>query len=169
MQNTFDSLDECFTTAEVSDGRFFAGEIFRNKLGGEVPDYGRHVVAFYRHGWSHIVPLGYQHVLPYKGLGLCGGGSVDGRGFSDIPREHCQALRDRGGVLYLLLRHVVERLGGQYEAFFVYCGDQRSREVCQAAGFQAEDQSCLMCNFHRPLDSAHEARLMKLVLDHGPF
>lgn len=169
MHEEIDSLNECFTTAEVSDGRFFAGEIFRNKLGGELPDYGRHVVAFYRHGWSHIVPLGYQHVLQYKGLGLCGGGSVDGRGFRDIPPEHCQSLRDRGGVLYLLLRHVVERLGDQYQAFFVYCGDQRSREVCEAAGFLPEDNSYLMCNFHRPLDPACKAELTRLVLDHGPF
>ena len=163
------SLNDCFETAEVSNGRFFAGEIFRNKLGGELPDYGRHIVAFYKHGWSHIVPLGYQHVLPYQGLGLCGGGSVDGRGFRAIPSDHCEALRARGGVLYLLLRHVVERLGDEYEAFFVYCGDQRSREVCRAAGFQPHEDSYLMCNFHRPLNQSRKASLTDLVLEHGPF
>jgi len=162
-------LDDRFETAEVSEGRYFAGEIFRRKLGGAAPDYGRHIVAFYRHDWTWFTPLGYQHVLPYQGLALCGGGSVDGRAFRDIPPEHCRELRERGGVLFLLLRHVIERLGGDYEAFFVYCGDARSRKVCHAAGFQIEGDSLLMSKFHRPLSNRRKRKLTAKVVTHGPF
>ncbi len=169
MKNGHELLDECFRTAEVSDGGYFAGEIFRHKLGGELPDYGRHVVAFYKPDWDHIVPLGYQHVLEYEGLGLCGGGSVDGRGFRHVPDHHREELRDRGGVLFLLLRHVIERMENEYEAFFVYCGDKRSQEVCHAAGFQRLEGSFLMPCFHRPLAEGRKQELLEIALNHGPF
>lgn len=169
MKIGHDLLDECFRTAEVSDGRYFAGDVFRRKLGGELPGYGRHFVAFYKHDWDHIVPLGYQHVLPYRGIALCGGGSVDGRGFRYIPDHHRQALRERGGVLFLLLRHVIERMGSEYEAFFVYCGDKRSQEVCHAAGFQRMEGSFLMPFFHRPLGEGRKQELLEIALRHSPF
>ncbi len=56
---TLPALDDCFRIIEVSDGRFVAGTIFERKLGSELPDYGRHLVAIYRNSLFHLIPLDY--------------------------------------------------------------------------------------------------------------
>ena len=168
--NTLDTtLEQHFSIAEVSDGQFFAEEIFRRKLGGKVPDYGRHVIAFYKHDWTHITPLGYQHVLPHQGVGLCGGGSVDGRAFARIPDVHCQQIRNIGGVLYQLLTYVFTSMADDYSAFFGYCGDKRAEEVDLRAGFVPTHHSRLLVNFHRELCVNDQQRLTEMVIQLGPF
>jgi hypothetical protein len=128
--------DDRFRICEVSDGRFFAGPIFERKLGGDLPDHGRHLVAFYRHDPFRFTPLGYLNILGHEGQALVGGGCVDGRAFADVPEAHARAIRAAGGVLYALLRYAFETLADDYEAFFGYCGDARAEEVDLQAGFR---------------------------------
>lgn len=163
------SLEDHFSIVEVSDGHYFAEEIFRRKLGGKVPDYGRHVIAFYKHDWTHITPLGYQHVLPHQGLGLCGGGSVDGRAFTQIPLSHSQLLRNSGGVLSHLLRFVFVHMAKEYEAFMTYCGQAEVRQILSKVGFQQTSHQHLMAHFHRPCTASRQQELIKLAHDVGPF
>ncbi len=168
--NTLDTtLEQHFSIAEVSDGQFFAEDIFRRKLGGKVPDYGRHVIAFYKHDWTHITPLGYQHVLPHQGVGLCGGGSVDGRAFTQIPATHCQLLRNSGGVLSHLLTFVFIHMANDYEAFMTYCGQPRVQQILESVGFKQTLHQNLLAHFHRPCPADRQQHLIEMVHDFGPF
>jgi hypothetical protein len=164
-----DNLDGRFAVCEVSDGRFFAGHIFRRKLGGELPEHGRHLVAFYRHDEARFTPLGYLNILEHDGQALVGGGSVDGRAFADMPSNDAARIRAAGGVLYALLRHAFERLADDYEAFFGYCGDARAEEVDLQAGFRHTRHEHLLAYFHRPLPEARREALIDRIHALGPF
>ncbi|MFO7763791.1 MAG: hypothetical protein R6V61_08690 [Wenzhouxiangellaceae bacterium] len=158
-----------FRIVEVSDGRFLAGEIFARKLGGTLPDYGRHLVALYRNDPFRFTPLGYLNILPHATVALVGGGSVDGRAFADIPAEAGQRIADAGGVLYCLLTHAFNEMADDFEAFFGYCGDARAEEVDLQAGFRYTRHPRLLANFHRPLDERRRDRLTDDVFALGPF
>jgi hypothetical protein len=161
--------DDRFRVCEVSDGRFFAGPIFERKLGGDLPDHGRHLVAFYRHDPFRFTPLGYLNILGHEGQALVGGGCVDGRAFADIPAADASAIRAAGGVLYALLRYAFEALADDYEAFFGYCGDARAEEVDLRAGFRHTRYEHLLAHFHRPLPAARREALIDRVHALGPF
>jgi hypothetical protein len=163
------ALDDRFSVCEVSDGRFFAAEIFRRKLGGDLPDHGRHLVAFYRHDATRFTPLGYLNILEHEGQALVGGGSVDGRAFRDMPNDDARRLREAGGVLYALLRYAFERLGDDYEAFFGYCGDARAEEVDLQAGFRHTRHEHLLAHFHRALPEERREALIDSIRAIGPF
>lgn len=158
-----------FRVVEVSDGRFFAGEIFARKLGGTLPDYGRHLVAFHRHDHLRFTPLGYLNILEHKGVGLVGGGCVDGRAFVDIPEADCRRIRETGGVLFCLLTFAFTEMAHDFEAFFGYCGDARAEEVDLQAGFRHTMHPRLLANFHRPLDQSRRDQLVDEVFALGPF
>jgi len=168
-ENQDSTLHQHFRIVEVSDGRFFADEIFKRKLGGTVPDYGRHVIAFYKHDWTDITPLGYQHVLPHNGVGLCGGGSVDGRAFTRISQEHCQQIYRAGGVLYQLLTYVFTQMADDYSAFFGYCGDKRAEEIDLKAGFKPTKYPLLLANFHKALSDYEKDDLIENIYSIGRF
>lgn len=168
-QPLLDHLDGRFAICEVSNGRFFAGHIFLRKLGGELPDHGRHLVAFYRHDATRFTPLGYLNILGHDGQALVGGGSVDGRAFVDVPEADALAIRAAGGVLYALLRYAFETLAPDYQAFFGYCGDARAEEVDLRAGFRHTRYEHLLAHFHRPLPAARREALIDRVHALGPF
>lgn len=154
---------------EVSDGRYFAGEIFARKLGGTLPDYGRHLVAFHRHDHLRFTPLGYLNILRHESVALVGGGCVDGRAFAGIPEQACRDIRETGGVLYRLLRHAFTEMADDFEAFFGYCGDARAEEVDLQAGFRHTRHPRLLANFHRPLEESRRDRLTDEIFELGPF
>jgi hypothetical protein len=164
-----DALDGRFAVCEVSDGRFFAGHIFQRKLGGELPDHGRHLVAFYRHDETRFTPLGYLNILEHDGQALVGGGSVDGRAFRGMPADDAERIRDAGGVLYALLRHAFERLADDYEAFFGYCGDARAEQVDLQAGFRHTHHEHLLAYFHRATPAPRREALIDRIHALGPF
>lgn len=164
-----ENSDPAFRVVEVSDGRFFAGDIFKRKLGGTLPDYGRHLVAFHRHGAFHFTPLGYLNILPHATVALVGGGSVDGRAFAEVPTEARERIRSAGGVLFCLLTHAFTEMAEDFEAFFGYCGDARAEEVDLQAGFRHTRHPRLLANFHRPLDQSRRDQLLDEVFALGPF
>ena len=164
-----DDSDSPFRVVEVSDGRYFAGEIFRRKLGGTLPAYGRHLVAIYRHDPLRFTPLGYLNILGHESVALVGGGSVDGRAFADIPEQASRNIRETGGVLYRLLRYAFTEMADDFEAFFGYCGDARAEEVDLQAGFRHTRLPRLLANYHRPLDAERRERLLDDVFALGPF
>jgi len=168
MKNAAPDIPD-FGVVEVSDGRFLAGEIFARKLGGSLPDYGRHLVAFYRHDPFRFTPLGYLNILPHATVALVGGGSVDGRAFANVPAQAGLDIRDAGGVLYCLLTHAFTAMAADFEAFFGYCGDARAEEVDLKAGFDYTRHPRLLANFHRPVDRSRREQLIDEVFALGPF
>jgi len=164
-----DDLDRRLSVCEVSNGRYFAGHIFRRKLGGELPEHGRHLVAFYRQDEMRFTPLGYLNILAHEGQALVGGGSVDGRAFRDMPESHARRLREAGGVLYAMLKYAFTVLADDYEAFFGYCGDARAEEVDLQAGFCHTRHKHLLAYFHRPLPPERRELLIDRIRELGPF
>jgi len=162
-------LHEFFRVVEVSDGEFLAGEIFRRKLGQELPDLGRHLVALYRADAFGFVPLGYLQIGRHETVALVGGGCTDGRGFASVHPDHAAAIRSAGGVLYGLLRHAFTQMADDYEAFFGYCGDKRAEEVDLQAGFEHTQYKYLLAHFHRSLDAGRQEALIDQVYALGPF
>ncbi len=168
MSNSLTSkFPEYFSISEVSDGRYFGEEIIKRKLGVCVPNFGRHVIAFYKHNAKHFTPLGYQHIAEYETVALLGGGSVDGLSFKGIPEAHCDRLREMGGVLYLLLTYVFREYGRQYEAFFGFCGDARAEDVDLRAGFQHTGHPMLLAKYRSDISDDRKNELIHSVLRLG--
>lgn len=169
MNNTSNpARPDYFRVCEVSDGHFFAGEIFQVKLGGVLPDYGRHIVALYKHG-PNLVPLGYLNILEHEGVALVGGGCVYGKAFATVKNEHSEALAASGGVLYCMLKYAFNEMAQDYLAFYGYCGDKRAEEVDLQAGFVHTGYPRLLVNFHRQLCAPEQQRLNEMVIKLGPF
>jgi len=125
--------------------------------------------ATYRHDPLRFTPLGYLNILQHKTVALVGGGSVDGRAFADIPAPACREIRDKGGVLFCLLRYAFTEMADDFEAFFGYCGDARAEEVDLQAGFRHTRHPKLLANYHRPLDAQRRDQLLDDVFALGPF
>lgn len=158
---------EYFTISEVTDGMFFGQEILKRKLAVNVQDFGRHVIAFYKHNPKHITPLGYQHIAEYETVALLGGGSVDGLSFKDIPEEVCDDLRRKGGVLYLLLTHVFREYADLYEAFFGFCGDARAEQIDLRAGFNYTGIPMLLAKYREGISEDRKQELLDSVVKLG--
>ncbi|WP_376696090.1 hypothetical protein [Wenzhouxiangella sp. EGI_FJ10305] len=162
-------LQDFYRVVEVSDGDFLAGEIFRHKLGHELPDRGRHLIGCYRAEAFRFVPLGYLQIGRHDTVALVGGGCTDGRAFAHVDAGHSAAIRDAGGVLFTLLRYAFTQMADDFEAFFGYCGDARAEEVDLQAGFEYTRHKYLLAHFHRPLGDERKRALTEAVYELGPF
>lgn len=160
---------EWLQLAEVSDGRFFAGEFFRRAFDHDLPEFGHHLVCFYRKDEQEYVPLGYLNFLEHGTVMLVGGGVTSGAAFRHVRGEHSALIREQGGILFKLLRFGFERFADRAEAYFGYAGDERAREVDLQAGFQPTGHEYLLANFHLPVSAARKQELIEDVLSIGPF
>ncbi|MGK7296887.1 MAG: hypothetical protein ACNS61_13875 [Candidatus Wenzhouxiangella sp. M2_3B_020] len=164
-----EKLEDRFRVCEVDDGRFFAGHIFARKLGGELPEEKRHLVAFYRKSALAFVPLGYLHVLEAFGQGLIGGACVDGSAFEAVAEPDRTAIRERGGVLHAMLSRARDAMADDYEAFFAYTGNPRAAEVNLQVGYERTENDRLFALFHRPIPEARRNELIRRCIEFGPF
>lgn len=162
-------IEDKLVVTEVADGPFLVGDLFQRKFGGQVPDYGHHLLALYRRDWHHVVPVGYLNLLPYETVMLVGGGCTDGRSFAYMTQADQQRVTAAGGVLYYLLRYGFERFASQCEAFFGHVGDPRAEEVDLRAGFVHTGHDNLLVNFHKPLERTRRAYLTEQIRSLGPF
>lgn len=157
------------TVTEVDDGAFFAGELFRYKYAQTLPDFGRHVVAFYRNEDGTYRTLSYLHFWRQGRIGLIGGGCTDGRVMRAIPAPHAAQINAIGGVLRYTLLYAFSRFAGDIDAFFGHAGDARAREVDLAAGFIETDDKHLLIRPARVLKPAEERALFEQALALGNF
>lgn len=153
---------------EVRDAEFYVGPLFRRKFGHPPPDYPRHFIAFYRHGAHHFAPLGYMHVLPAGRIALIGGACTDGQVFKLMTEQQARGIKDAGGVMYNLLRHVFTHLT-EYEGFFGNVGNPRAEAVDLQAGFRHTGVPRLIAYFPRPITPWRKKRLIRRVAAMGTF
>lgn len=154
---------------EVASGSFFADEMFERAFGDEMPDWGHHLVLFYRKSPTHFIPITYLNYAPYDNVILVGGGVTNGRAFEHVDPGHAQALRAAGGGLYLLLRFGFETFADECDAFFGHAGDERALEVDLQAGFERTRHEYLVANFHKPLPEACKQELIEKINALGAF
>lgn len=153
----------------VSNGPFFVGELFRQKFGSPAPDYGHHLVAFYKKSPLHFVPFCYFNFLPHDEIMLCGGAMTNGAAFAEMPGELSAEIRESGGIYYHVIRFGFDYFAGDCEAFFGYAGDPRAMEVDLAAGFEPTQHQYLIVHWHKPLDEERKAFLVEKAHRLGPF
>lgn len=154
---------------EVESGAFFADEMFERAFGDDMPDWGHHLVLFYRKSPSHFIPLTYLNFAPHENVILVGGGVTNGRAFEHVEPEHARELREMGGGLYLMLRYGFEKFADECDAFFGHAGDARALEVDLQAGFEKTRHQYLLVNFHKPLPDAYKKELIAKVHALGAF
>ncbi|MBK1672464.1 hypothetical protein CKO35_03965 [Ectothiorhodospira shaposhnikovii] len=153
---------------EVSNGGFFAGELFQRKFGHAPPDYPRHLVAFYRNGNGEHLALGYLHLLAMGNVVLVGGACTDDRVLRRMSRDERQQLKMAGGVMFNLLRHAFTHYP-EYIAFFGNVGNPQAEAVDLRAGFVHTHIPRLLVYFPRPLSRWRRQRLINQVARMGTF
>lgn len=153
----------------VSNGPFFANELFRRKFDHDAPDYGHPVVCFYRQDERRFLPLCYTSFLPYDEVILVGGAMSDGRVFKAMDQELAAEISASGGIYFHVLKFAFDHFSEQCEAFFGHAGDPRAYEVDIRAGFEPTPYEFLIAHFHRPLAPERRHYLVEKVHAIGPF
>lgn len=157
------------SVTEVDNGPFLAGELFWHKYGHPVPEFGRHIVAFYRSEARELSVLSYLHFWRQGHIGLIGGGCTDGRIMRAMPSEQAAAINAAGGVLRQTLLYAFAHFAPGIDAFFGRAGDARAREVDLAAGFRETADPHLLIMPVRDLGPQEERALFEQALAVGNF
>lgn len=155
--------------SRVENAPFFVDDLFASKFADKTPDYGHHIICFYRKNWRHFVPLCYTNFLPYGEVILVGGAMTDGAVFRMMPAETRNLIKSSGGVYYQLLKFAFEALQDECEAFFGYAGDKRAYEIDIRAGFEPTPHQYLIANFHKPVSDQRKNELIEKIHAIGPF
>lgn len=157
------------TITEIDDAEFVAGALFRRKFGSPPPDFGRHLVAFYRDSAGALHLAGYSHMRPFGDVYLSGGSCSEGGTIRAMAPADREALYAAGGVWYLILRYAFQRFAGCCDAFFGHCGDARAREVAFQAGFEDAGHEHLIVRWHKPMHPNFRRALVAKTHALGPF
>lgn len=163
------AYENWITVTEVSDGDFFAGELFQRKYNQELPAFGRHIVAFYREGNGSYQTLSYLHFWHQQRIGLIGGGCTDGKVMRSMPAERAHIVNEQGGLLRQTLLYAFTHFHTDIDAFFGHAGDQRAREVDLAAGFLETTDEHLLIRPVRTLATDDESALFAQAMALGNF
>lgn len=164
-----DVLQGWITVTEVTDGEFFAGELFRHKYDHSAPDFGRHIVGFYKDEEGRYHTLSYLHFWQQGRIGLIGGGCTDGRVMRSMPGQEAQKINAEGGMLRQTLLYAFTHLDREIDAFFGHAGDARAREVDLAAGFCETSDQHLLVKSARDLTPEQEQALFDQAMALGRF
>jgi hypothetical protein len=146
--------------AEVERGDRFVHALFSRKFGHAPPDYGHHLVAFYRRADGSFVPVAYLHLLVQGAIGLVGGGCTDGDVVRSMSEDERRMIAESGGLLLQMLRFCFAKFEQGLEAFFGTCGNARAREVDLKAGWVDTGITHLMTRPNRPLDPKRYEELL---------
>lgn len=162
------ALDDLIRVEEVKDCAFYAGDIFRRAFGGEPPDFPFHLVALYQAARNCFVIVGYLHCSVFDDLCLCGGLALDDRAVCRMPAAHQAALRSSGGVTRRLLDAAAANFA-HLPALWAMVGDEPVREIFRAAKFEAAPPPYLMVRWNGDVGDAARERLLRRVVEFGPF
>jgi len=145
---------------EVDSGTFFTGELFQRKFGDSPPDFGHHIVAFYRDSERKFLPASYLHLWTQGTLNLLGGVCTDGRVLQKMAPEQLSMLNQAGGLLRQTLGYCFAKFGSQTEAFFIHCGNARAKEVALQAGIRETSVPYLLVRYNRVLTPKRQQALL---------
>lgn len=154
---------------EVPDGAVFCSELFRKTFGQTVPNWGRHIVAFYTDPSGSAHALSYLHFWQRERAGYIGGGCTDGEVVRSMSREQQTLFTEAGGALFHTLRFAFTHFDTEIDAFFGLAENPRAREVDLAAGFEDSGIGNLLIRATKPLDSVLRAKLIDQALEIGNF
>lgn len=162
-------LNEFLCIEAVESGEFHVGELFRRKFGHPPPDFGTHIVLFYRSASRALHAASYLHLWTTGTIGLIGGGCTDGRVIRLMSEAERAAITDAGGLLLQTLRFAFDRNEEGLQAFFGHCGNDRALAVDLQAGFLRTADPNLLVRWNQDLSDATRASLFQQALALGPF
>ena len=154
---------------EIDNGSFFIGDLFRRKFGVPPPDFGHHIVAFYRNHEGIFWPASYLHLWTQGTIGLVGGGCTDGRTLQNMTPEQLFMLNQAGGLLRQTLGYCFAKFESELEAFFGHCGNERAKQVDLEAGFVETRIPYLLVRYNRPLSAKRQGELLRQAQAVGAF
>lgn len=163
------ALGDFICIAEIENGGFFAGDLFQRKFSSPPPDFGRHIIAFYKDSSGSFLPASYLHLWTQGSIGLIGGGCTDGRVIRAMNEAQQTALATAGGLMRQTLGYCFCQLDGGLDAFFGHCGDARAKEVDLAAGFLETSDPYLLVRWNTPLSEERRQSLFHQALELGAF
>ena len=163
------SLKEFLCIDELESGEFFVSDLFRHKFGHSPPNFGKHIVLFYRTTDRTFRVASYLHLWTAETIGLIGGGCTDGRSIRLMSDAERLAIDNAGGLLLQTLRYAFDRHEGELHAFFGHCGNDRALAVDLRAGFTRTDDPHLLVRWNRDLTELERATLYQRALALGSF
>ena len=163
------NLRSFLTITEIDDAEFIVGALFHRKFAAPPPDFGRHLVAFYKDADGSLRLAGFSHMRPFGDVYLSGGSCSDGDTIRTMSDAHRTAIQAAGGVWYLILKYAFAKFADECDAFFGHCGDARALQVALAAGFVQTEFPPVIVNFHKPMHENFRRALTAKVVALGPF
>lgn len=159
-------MTQHFSLIEVEDGAFYAGDLFRQVFGGEIPNYPRHFVCLYQAGPGLLRTVGYAHFSPFESVHLVGGLVVDKTVYPSLPPAHLEELRSHGSIAEFIMREAIPMLGKSV-GVFALIGDARSREVNARVGYVPTHipnlYACWQVDLADDIKRAAAERVMKIA------
>jgi len=162
------SVRDIVRIEEIADAEFFVGDLFRRRFGTDPPDFPNHYVAFYRHGRTRYLPVGYVHFTPFEDMYLGGGMVIDERLYRRMPAAHRKLVKDAGGIAETMLRETLARLS-HAPAVWGYVGDKQAEEVDLRAGFRHTGHQYVVVVWNRELSVEEKAARLQRVIALGAF
>lgn len=153
---------------DVSKPDSLVYDLFFKKFGSELPEYGNHIVAFYKKE-NLKIPISYLHLWTKNRIGYIGGGCTDGDLFRQLSCSERNAISAAGGLLRQTLRYCFMQHCFELDAFFGHCGNARAKEVDLAAGFLETSIENLLVRWNTPLSEAKQQALIKEAVSIGEF
>ena len=163
------SMRDFLIVTEVGAGEILASTLYQKKFQSPPPDFGRHIIAYYRLDESRFAVASYLHIWFQDRIGLIGGGCTDGTVMAAMTPEHAAIINREGGLLRQTLLYVFSEMRVDLDAFFGHCGDRRAKEVDLAAGFVETSDKHLLVNWVGTLNDDDKARLFEQAMSIGPF
>ncbi len=164
-----DAIDDFILVTEVDRGPAFAGALFERKYKAVLPDFGHHVVAFWKRGDGAFVPASYVHFTDCGDIHLAGGACTDGDVLRAMPEAQRAAVEAYGALMLATLRYGFERWGPGRDAIFTCCGDARALQTTPKLGFEETGVDYLLVRWMRELPARRRAELVAKAKSFMPF
>ena len=163
------SLQGWLVVTEVAQGGSFAESLFTSKFGGPPPDFGRHIVVFYREPRGAYRPVSYLHYWNQERIGLIGGACTDGDVIRAMTSGEVESISVEGGLFRQTLAYALNHFDYGLDAFFSHSGNLRARSVMFDIGFQQTSDEHLLVKCVRNLQPVEHQKAIDQAMALGSF
>lgn len=163
------AIDSFVVVSEVERGPAFAGALFQRKYQSAMPEFGHHIVAFWKRDDASFVPASYVHFTDCGDIFLAGGACTDGSVLRAMSTQQQAAVQAYGALMLATLRYGFEHYGSRCDAIFTCCGDARALQTTPIVGFTETGVPHLLVRWMREPNPAREAQQIAKARSFMPF
>jgi len=175
-------FDSTITVVGLANAEFFASALFydsfrqafpvpRDNCGLPIPtppENWRQYVAFHRKHDGCIEAVAFCNWIRYGDVYIGGGVCVKRNFYRQLPKEHWDECRARGGIAQILLEAIHRELH-DCVALFGYCGDKKARILDTRVGYEATRHKYLIVKWMAEVSDARKRELEDKIATIGPF